>query len=92
MAFSGIWRREKTQRSETVNSVAIIKITKRAVRSVIQIDCCIDEGNVFLQYMPYDGSNCEDLLIEGNTFEDVFAGWKSQHDGRKNIQTNHGEK
>lgn len=40
----------------------------------IQIDCCTDEGNVFPQYMPYDGSTCEDFLIEGNTFEDVFAG------------------
>ena len=40
----------------------------------IQIDCCTDEDNVFPQYMPYDGSTCEDFLIEGNTFEDVFAG------------------
>ena len=24
--------------------------------------------------MPYDGSTCEDFLIEGNTFENVFAG------------------
>lgn len=40
----------------------------------IQIDCCTDEDNVFPQYMPYDGSTCEDFLIEGNTFENVFAG------------------
>ena len=40
----------------------------------IQIDCCTDEANVFPQYTPYDGSTCEDFLIEGNTFEDVFAG------------------
>ena len=33
-----------------------------------------DEDNVFPQYMPYDGSTCEDFLIEGNTFENVFAG------------------
>ena len=40
----------------------------------IQIDCCTDEDNVFPQYTPYDGSTCEDFLVEGNTFEDVFAG------------------
>ena len=40
----------------------------------IQIDCCTDEDNVFPQYMPYDGSTCEDFVIDGNVFEDVFAG------------------
>lgn len=40
----------------------------------IQIDCCTDEGNVFPQYKPYDGSTCEDFVIDGNVFEDVFAG------------------
>lgn len=40
----------------------------------IQIDCCTDEGNVFPQYQPYDGSTCEDFVIDGNTFQDVFAG------------------
>lgn len=40
----------------------------------IQIDCCTDEGNVFPQYMPYDGTTCEDFVIDGNVFDDVFAG------------------
>ena len=40
----------------------------------IQIDCCTDETNVFPQYKPYDGTTCEDFLIDGNTFENVFAG------------------
>lgn len=40
----------------------------------IQIDCCTDESNVFPQYKPYDGSTCEDFVIDGNVFEDVFAG------------------
>lgn len=40
----------------------------------IQIDCCTDENNVFPQYQPYDGTTCEDFVIEDNVFEDVFAG------------------
>lgn len=40
----------------------------------IQIDCCTDESNVFPQYRPYDGTTCEDFVIDGNVFEDVFAG------------------
>ena len=40
----------------------------------IQIDCCTDESNVFPQYQPYDGTTCEDFVIEDNVFEDVFAG------------------
>lgn len=38
----------------------------------IQIDCCMDE--IFPRYQPYDGSVCEDIIIEGNEFTDVFAG------------------
>ncbi|MDD6547714.1 right-handed parallel beta-helix repeat-containing protein [Blautia massiliensis (ex Durand et al. 2017)] len=40
----------------------------------IQIDCCTDESNVFPQYRPYDGTTCEDFVIDGNVFEDVFTG------------------
>lgn len=40
----------------------------------IQIDCCTAEDKVFPQYRPYDGTTCEDFIIDGNIFEDVFAG------------------
>lgn len=38
----------------------------------IQIDACRDF--IFPNYLPYDGTTCEDIYIDGNTFEDVFAG------------------
>lgn len=40
----------------------------------IQIDCCTDETNVFPQYRPYDGTTCEDFVVDGNVFSDVFSG------------------
>ena len=40
----------------------------------IQIDCCTAEDKVFPQYRPYDGTTCEDFVIDGNVFEDVFMG------------------
>ncbi|MDO4340411.1 MAG: right-handed parallel beta-helix repeat-containing protein [Eubacteriales bacterium] len=38
----------------------------------IQIDACRDI--IFPMYQPYDGTVCENIIIEGNLFEDVFAG------------------
>lgn len=38
----------------------------------IQIDSCLDY--IFPGYEPFDGATCENITIEGNTFEDVFAG------------------
>ena len=38
----------------------------------IQIDVCRDR--IFPGYEPYDSTVCENIRIEGNTFEDVFAG------------------
>lgn len=38
----------------------------------IQIDACRDF--IFPNYLPYDGTVCEDIYIDGNLFEDVFAG------------------
>ena len=38
----------------------------------IQIDSCKDY--IFPSYLPYDGTTCEDIYIDGNTFENVFAG------------------
>ncbi|MDO4272834.1 MAG: right-handed parallel beta-helix repeat-containing protein [Eubacteriales bacterium] len=38
----------------------------------IQIDACRDY--IFPGYAPFDGSVCEDIFIDGNTFENVFAG------------------
>lgn len=38
----------------------------------IQIDACKDY--IFPNYRPFDGAVCEDIVIDGNTFEDVFAG------------------
>lgn len=38
----------------------------------IQIDACQDF--IFPGYLPYDRSTCEDIYIEGNLFENVFAG------------------
>lgn len=41
-------------------------------QEAIQIDACRDY--IFPGYLPYDGTVCEDIYIEGNTFEHVFAG------------------
>ena len=38
----------------------------------IQLDACLDY--IFPGYQPFDGAVCENVLIENNTFEDVFAG------------------
>lgn len=38
----------------------------------IQIDACRDF--IFPMYQPYDSTVCENIVIEGNLFEDVFAG------------------
>ena len=38
----------------------------------IQIDACLEE--IFPDYLPYDSSVCENIVIENNKFEDVFAG------------------
>lgn len=38
----------------------------------IQLDACLDY--IFPGYQPFDGAVCENILIEGNTFENVFAG------------------
>lgn len=38
----------------------------------IQIDVC--KEHIFPGYLPYDGSVCENIVIRGNTFENVFAG------------------
>lgn len=38
----------------------------------IQIDACMDE--IFPRYQPFDGTVCEDIIIEENKFTDVFAG------------------
>ena len=38
----------------------------------IQLDVCRDR--IFPGYQPYDGTVCENVRIEGNTFENVFAG------------------
>lgn len=38
----------------------------------IQIDAC--EDNIFPGYQPFDGTVCENIVIQGNTFENVFAG------------------
>lgn len=38
----------------------------------IQLDACLDY--IFPRYQPFDGAVCENVLIENNTFEDVFAG------------------
>lgn len=38
----------------------------------IQIDACLN--TIFPSYQPFDGSVCEDIYIDGNLFEDVFAG------------------
>lgn len=41
-------------------------------QETIQLDACRDY--IMPNYLPYDGAVCEDIYIEGNTFEDVFAG------------------
>ena len=38
----------------------------------IQIDSCLDY--IFPGYEPFDGATCENIVIERNTFVDVFAG------------------
>lgn len=38
----------------------------------IQLDACLDY--IFPGYEPFDGTACEDIVITGNTFENVFAG------------------
>ena len=38
----------------------------------IQLDACLDY--IFPGYRPFDGAVCEDVRIENNTFQDVFAG------------------
>ena len=38
----------------------------------IQLDACLDY--IFPGYPPFDGAVCEDVRIENNTFQDVFAG------------------
>ena len=38
----------------------------------IQLDACMDY--IFPGYQPFDGAVCENVRIENNTFEDVFAG------------------
>lgn len=38
----------------------------------IQMDACLDY--IFPGYRPFDGAVCEDVRIENNTFQDVFAG------------------
>lgn len=38
----------------------------------IQLDACLDY--IFPNYQPFDGAVCEDVVITGNTFENVFAG------------------
>ena len=38
----------------------------------IQLDACLDY--IFPRYQPFDGAVCENVVIENNTFEDVFAG------------------
>ena len=38
----------------------------------IQLDACLDY--IFPGYQPFDGAVCENVRIEGNTFENVFAG------------------
>ena len=38
----------------------------------IQLDACLDY--IFPGYQPFDGAICENVRIEGNTFENVFAG------------------
>lgn len=38
----------------------------------IQLDACMDY--IFPGYLPFDGTTCENVRIEENTFEDVFAG------------------
>ena len=38
----------------------------------IQLDACLDY--IFPGYQPFDGAVCENVLVENNIFEDVFAG------------------
>lgn len=38
----------------------------------IQIDAC--EDGIFPRYQPFDGTVCTDIVIENNTFQNVFAG------------------
>lgn len=38
----------------------------------IQLDACLDY--IFPNYQPFDGTTCQDVVITGNTFENVFAG------------------
>ena len=60
--------------SQAAPSAVITKNYVGGGQECIQIDCCTDETNVFPQYRPYDGTTCEDFVVDGNVFSDVFSG------------------
>lgn len=45
---------------------------ERTSQECIQIDACMD--SIFPRYQPFDGTVCTDIVIENNTFQNVFAG------------------
>ena len=47
-------------------------LVRAAGHAAVQLDACLDY--IFPGYQPFDGAVCENILIEGNTFENVFAG------------------